>query len=130
MKGLEKLLASMSDDDDEALSKRVFAKPDDLKKLSESYFEQNNFAVGDIVCWKKGLKNKKLPAYGEPGIVMGVISPPIMASEPSEGSAYFREKLDIAIGVVDGDDDFVIFHFDSNRFTKFEKLRSSRKSKP
>ena len=32
------------------------------------------------------------------------------------GSPYFREPLDIVLGFVDGDGDFITYHFDSRRF--------------
>jgi len=32
------------------------------------------------------------------------------------GSPYFREPLDIVLGFLNGDGDFITYHFDSRRF--------------
>ncbi|KAH3767219.1 hypothetical protein Pelo_928 [Pelomyxa schiedti] len=76
------------------------------------------FKEGDLVQWKPGLRHRKRPAEGEVGVVVRVLDVPVYPHgkrEDDAGSALFREKLDIAVGVLDEEDDFVVFHFDSNR---------------
>ena len=75
------------------------------------------FQVGHIVQWKAGMKNKRIPEYGEPTIVMEVIDPPILASEAALGGTnLFREPLSLVLGFHDIDGDFVSFHYDGRRF--------------
>ena len=74
---------------------------------------------GMIVTWKPGLKNRRIPAYGKPGIVVSVLNTPVFDEEES-GSTYFREPLDIVIGVfLDSGEhrgDFLVFHTSSERY--------------
>jgi len=75
------------------------------------------FAPGHIVQWKPGMKNRSVPAYGEPAIVTEVLSPPILLASPElDGSNMFREPLSIVLGLIDKDGDFLLFHFDARRF--------------
>ena len=104
-----------------------FSKPDDLKALiqclkdrADDFSRPMAFEVGDLVTWKDGLKNKKFPAYNEPGVVLQVLSEPVLDGESDASSAYFREPLDLVVGVIGGDDGTLIaFHYDSRRFRKF-----------
>lgn len=89
---------------------------ENLRELRELYCREQELHEGDYVEWKPGLKNKKRPAYYQPGIVMEVLPEPVFDKELSSGSAYFREKLDVVIGFIDDDNDFVTYYFDSRRF--------------
>lgn len=77
------------------------------------------FSPGDLVRWKPALKNKRRPEYDVPAIVVEVLDEPVRDREQGAGSAYFREPLDLAIGLLDDDDDFVILHVDSRRIEPF-----------
>ncbi|MFP4280762.1 MAG: hypothetical protein ACLFQI_12290 [Halochromatium sp.] len=61
--------------------------------------QQQPFKPGDLVCWKPGLKNRRVPAYGTPAVVLEVLDPPIPDSERESGSAYFREPLSLVLGL-------------------------------
>jgi len=75
------------------------------------------FVPGQIVRWKNGMKNRKLPAYGEPVIIMEVLNPAVYPpDEDLAGSNYFREPLTLVLGVHDSDGDFLAYHFDGRRF--------------
>ena len=87
-----------------------------LKSLVETYTQTENFKVGDIVQWKSGLKNKKRPQYDEPCIVIEVLTDPIFDKEAPIASPYYNEKLDLKLGILDADGDFLTFHYDKNRF--------------
>lgn len=77
-----------------------------------------DFQQGDIVFWKDGLKNRKFPLYGQPGVVVEYFSDEKIVSDEGGGSQYFRELLNIRIGFIHEDGDFVTFYFDPHRFTK------------
>jgi hypothetical protein len=72
-----------------------------------------------LIKWKAGLKNKKKPRYEEPGIVVAVLDKPIYGKTDESGSSYFQEPLDVLVGFIDDDTDFVVFHFDSRRFMPY-----------
>jgi len=76
-----------------------------------------SFKPGQIAQWKPGMKNKRIPEYGEPAIIMEVLLPPILDTDPlSGGSNYFREPLSLVLGIHDHDGDFALFHYDGRRF--------------
>jgi hypothetical protein len=84
----------------------------------------HDFSPGDLVTWKPGLKNRRIPRYGEPAVVVSVLDSPISDTDPESGSTYFREPLNLVLGVIwDGErgrGDFVTFHFDGRRFQPWE----------
>ena len=91
----------------------------DLEKHYGKYTQSHTFAPGQLVAWKKGLKNRRRPTIGEPAIVIEVLNSPILDVEADPGLPYFREPLDIILGVIDEDGDFLRYHFDSRRFEPF-----------
>ena len=86
--------------------------------------QQHPFKPGDLVCWKPGLKNRRLPAYGTPAVVLEVLDPAILDTEQESGSTYFREALSLVLGLFwdrePGRGDFVAFHFDGRRFEAWD----------
>jgi len=89
---------------------------DKLKIAYNSMLELHKFSKGQIVKWKKGLKNRRLPKENQPAIVWDVLSEPIIQDDRDAGTPYFREPLDIALALLDKEGDLVIFHYDSKRF--------------
>ncbi|KAH3759398.1 hypothetical protein Pelo_8764 [Pelomyxa schiedti] len=88
-----------------------------LKGILQNFLQPaDEFVPGDLVCWKPHLKNKKLPE--ECGIVVEVLEVAVTDPRKSAGTPYFHEPLDIKIGVIDKDGDFMIFHYDKRRFQK------------
>lgn len=97
---------------------------DDVRQLQLSYdiFSQNNnFQKGQFVKWKKGLKNRKFPEENQPAIVIELLDESIIQSERDSGTPYFREPLDIALGIIDRNGDFLIFHYDKRRFEPYSQ---------
>jgi len=105
--------------DDEPLDSPL----DDLATALRARFASLNcrqaFQAGDVVGWKVGLKNRRWPTYGKPAIVVEVLDSPVFDKEKDSGDAYFREPLDLALGVFIEEGphrgDFVVWHFDSRR---------------
>lgn len=85
---------------------------DKLVAMCNLFNEKHTFAVGDIVEWKPGMANKK--AEG-PFVVVKVLQVPVTDAEASPGSPYFNEPLDIVLGHIDADGDFMLYYYDSRR---------------
>lgn len=117
---LQQLLNSLKGDSSDG---HRDAGEDTLSKLHSCFdalTERNEFAVGDLVQWKAVLKNKKLPEVGRPAVVLQKLDSPVFDDESrSSGSPYFREPLDIVLGLIDEDGDFLMFHYDSRRFQPY-----------
>ena len=99
---------------------RRFA-PSDLYVRHNLLNERHEFQPGLLVAWKPGLQNLKLLAAGEPAIVTEVLEAPVVASDSShtEAGPYFRERLDMKIGVIDSSGDMLEFRVDSRRFRPY-----------
>lgn len=72
------------------------------RALSERYEAMqvcHTFKVGDIVTWKPGLSNRRYPKNGAPAVVMEVLETSVLDRERDSGSPYFREPLDVLLGV-------------------------------
>lgn len=91
-----------------------------LRERYQSLMERHAFAPGDLVGWKPGMKNKRVPRYGQPAVVIEVLETPVLDGIEEAGSTYFREPLDLVLGMIwdspPGRGDLVTFHFDSRRF--------------
>lgn len=74
---------------------------------------------GMLAQWKQGMKNRTSPDYGVPAIVVQVLDTPIVDGKFDSGSVYFREPLDLVLGLLDDDDEFCLLHYDSHRFEPY-----------
>ena len=54
---------------------------------------------GMLATWKPGLKNRRFPRYGEPVVVVALLETPIVNPGDESGSPYFREPLDLLLGL-------------------------------
>ncbi len=98
---------------------------DHLTRLAAAYLERSRFQPGDLVTWKPGLRNRKLPDYGEPMVVIEVLEEPVYDRTADSGSPYFREPLSVRCLLVDEDGDALVFHFDAARLMPYGLWRSS-----
>ena len=96
-----------------------------LRDLAESYLNPHQFKPGDLVTWKPGLRNRAMPEYGEPIVVVEVYDEPIYDQTSDSSSAYFREPLQLRCLLLDGDGDALIFHYDAGRLMPYGEWRSS-----
>ena len=109
-----------------ATSQKRRSSPDRLKELFNRYLNDHHlFKPGDLVQWKEGLRDRRLPLHGEPAIVIEVLDDPIIDSASDSGSPYFRSRLDVILGVVQSDDNqgdekLILYYFDSRRFEPFK----------
>ncbi|EDN68608.1 hypothetical protein BGP_2956 [Beggiatoa sp. PS] len=93
-----------------------------LSTIHKKLLESHEFKVGDLVKWKEGLKNKKRPYSDQPAIVIQLLEQPLIERQGEEaGSPYYREPLDIILGLFDDDDEFLIFYYDKRRFEPYSE---------
>jgi len=89
-----------------------------LRERLDSFLTTTCFQPGDIVQWKAGLKNKRLPEIDQLAVVVEMLPVPVTDQDKGASGSYFLEPLDMKLGIIDEDGDFTIFHYDSRRFTK------------
>ena len=91
-----------------------------LRERYQSFVQPQRFAPGQLAEWKPGLKNKRIPRYGQPAVVIEILETPVLDREDEAGSTYFREPLDVVLGLLWDEGpargEFVTFHYDSRRF--------------
>lgn len=91
-----------------------------LRARVDCLHRRNEFRPGDLVCWKPGLRNRRVPRPGRPAVVVEVLADPVLDGGKDSGDAYFREPLDIVLGLFIDQGrhrgDFITWHFDSRRF--------------
>ena len=90
-----------------------------LQEACNNFLKKNLFQVGQLVKWKENLKNRKLPYKNQPAIVVEILAEPIINSQEESGSPYFRETLDIILGILVDDETFLTFYYDSRRFESY-----------
>lgn len=91
-----------------------------LQAAREIFAKIYDFKPGDLVVWKQGLKNRAKPALKEPAIVVEVLETPLRDDTKESGSSYFNEPLDLALGLLDEDNDFTVFYYDRRRFELYQ----------
>lgn len=91
-----------------------------LRARAASLQRRQDFKPGDLVTWKPGLRNKQIPRHSRPAVVIEVLPDPVFDHERDAGDPYFRDPLDIVLGVFIEQGrhrgDFITWHFDSRRF--------------
>lgn len=92
-----------------------------LKEYFASINQRHDFAVGDLVTWKPGMSFKKRPRVGQAAIVAQILESPIERPDKEYGGAYATESLDMVIGVIDSEGDYLEYFADSRRFQPFDK---------
>lgn len=90
---------------------------DEAQDFVKRYHEAEQFQAGDLVVWKNGMKNMRVPEYGDPVVVLETFAP--IRSE-GDGTAYGGTPYDMRCIVhKDTDGDLDAISFDSHRFTKY-----------
>ncbi len=90
-----------------------------LQTAFNNFLKKDAFQVGQLVKWKKNLKNRQLPYISQPAIVVEILNEPVISNEEESGSPYFRENLDIILGILVDDEKFFTFYYDSKRFEAY-----------
>ena len=106
---------------DELLAEPAEDATEHLRILYERLINGRERALrpGMLATWKLGLKNRRFPVYGQPAIVVERLSAPLLDHETESGITYYREPLDLLLGILHQDGDFLVYHFDSRRFQPY-----------
>jgi hypothetical protein len=89
-----------------------------LKSLGSAYLARETFKPGDLVTWKDGLKDCRLPKYGQPGIIIEIREGQRDTREET-GSCYYQTPNEARVAILDSDGDFVSWWLDLNRLQLF-----------
>lgn len=110
------------DGGDDLLAEPTEDAADRLRALYERLTNgrEQGLCLGQLAMWKPGLKNRRFPAYGQPAVVVDLLDPPRVDHEDEAGSPYYREPLDVLLGILRKDGDFLVYHFDRRRFQPYE----------
>ena len=111
--------------DDEPLEDLQGALGGALRERYQLLMRPQRFAPGDLVTWKPGLKNHRIPRYGHPAVVVEILETPVFDSDRDAGSPYFREPCDVVLGLLLDDGpargELFTWHFDSRRFQPWQE---------
>lgn len=97
-----------------------------LRDRLSSYHVEHDLRPGDLVTWKRGLRNKTLPAVSGVGIVVDLLPKPLRDEDEDADSSYFNENLDIRIGVFSPSGEFTVYHYDKRRFEPYRTTVAGR----
>ncbi|MDG4553369.1 MAG: hypothetical protein P9E24_03835 [Candidatus Competibacter sp.] len=113
---------NLDDGDHDLLAEPTEDAADRLRTLYERLTNgrERDLCLGQLAMWKPGLKNRRFPAYGQPAVVVDLLDPPRVDHEDEAGSPYYREPLDVLLGILRKDGDFLVYHFDRRRFQPYE----------
>lgn len=126
---IDKIIAALSEVKDNVGETEISipatksSSPSELAKevmaAYEVFTKQNEFKIGQLVTWKDRMQNRTKPDYGQPAIIVEIFSKPKVDTTKSAGSPYFDEPLDLRLGFIDDDGDFMTLLFDSRRFRPY-----------
>ena len=92
-----------------------------LENAAAEYLaDPEEFKPGDLVTWKAQLKNRRFPSYGRPAVVIETVAER-KAEVEETARLTVHEPIELTLGVIDGDGDFMLYHFDRRRFTLWKK---------
>ncbi len=115
---IEDLIQKVSDRPEQEVSREQRAGiAGTLKEAHQSMEVEHKFEVGDLVQFKPRMAIKKM--HGGVAIVRRVLDEPIVSDEQGSGTPYFREPLDIILGLLDKSGDFLEYHMDSRRLEPY-----------
>jgi len=92
----------------------------DLRERKKSFETSPTFKPGDVIVWKEGMSNKNIPEYDIPGIVINNFYPALQDHDTEVVSTYYNDILDIQVGFITKENEFIIFAHDSRRFKVYE----------
>jgi hypothetical protein len=90
-----------------------------LQNLYQEMNKRHTFKPGQLIKWKVGMQVRPYPLINDPAIIVDVLNEPIFDGTMDASFASFREPLDLVVGCLGSQAQFVIFHFSSFRFEPY-----------
>lgn len=88
-----------------------------LRRAFQDFSQDETFVPGDLVQWKRFMRDREFPHVGAPAVVVKVLSDPIVTGPDARPAP---EARDVVLGYLDGKNDFVTGFYSSNRLMKWE----------
>ena len=95
--------------------------PEVLKELGQRYLAKSSMVPGDLVTWKKGLRDSRFPEYGKPVVVIEIVPGQRRPLEGDASGNHCGELIEMRIGVTDDDGDLTCFWVNANRFDPYRE---------
>jgi len=91
---------------------------EEIWEAGQRYLQKHDLVPGQLVRWKKGLRNAKIPGDGEPAVILEVV--PGMRSEAGDlGGSHDFEPNEIRVGIINEGRLFA-WWLDANRFEPWD----------
>ncbi len=89
----------------------VAATPEEMADFGNRYLKKHEFKPGDLVMWKKEMKETNWPGYGVPSVVLEVV--------PGRRDAKDDELRELLIGCKIFGGKYSSYWFNANRFEPY-----------
>jgi hypothetical protein len=83
-----------------------------------SLSEKCDYLAGDLVVWKDGMRNRGFAACGEPMLCAEILKKPVEDQHSDSKTPWFHEPLNVRVGVIDGEGDYLCYFVDGRRLRK------------
>jgi hypothetical protein len=98
----------------------IIQDPNRLLKAFITYRDQAGFEPGDLVTWKPGFRNRRVPDYGQPCVVFQKFKKYKKSILTVNKIQAIEDRVDMECAAFDDDGDLYIFLCDSQRMTFWE----------
>jgi hypothetical protein len=97
----------------------------DPRKLVQAFMTYRNqdypgFEPGDLVTWKPGFRNRRVPDYGQPCVVFQKFKKHKKSTVMVNKIQAIEDRVDMECAAFDDDGDLYVFLCDSQRMTFWE----------
>lgn len=89
-----------------------------MRNIALDFNKPLDFAVGDAVMLKPGMRNRNIPNYSTVAVVAEILDKPFRDTKCEEGITSFYELVNGRIALLDSDGDIMFFHVDLRRYRK------------
>ncbi|MGF6534295.1 hypothetical protein P3T20_005099 [Paraburkholderia sp. GAS206C] len=96
-----------------------------LRQMHEATQNPHRFEVGQLVKWRLGMQTRPFPPMGDPAIVLKTLDQPLFDGTSDAAFPSFREPLDVVVGCLGPQAQFLVFHLPGFRLEPFTAPSSS-----
>jgi hypothetical protein len=98
----------------------IIQDPNRLLKAFITYRDQAGFEPGDLVTWKPGFRNRRVPDYGQPCVVFQKFKKYKKSILTVNKIQAIEDRVNMECAAFDDDGDLYVFLCDSQRMTFWE----------